>query len=187
VLLHSKNGQTSSNFSCLLFGGVEPLFDRPKLLMQQRDAQSTWTVVSLLLAEIVSEGLMCCRRYEPAMEQTDARVTGALQEAGYEVRSYSGLLLREPADVRLDMGSGRWVGHFGTLSPFLKCDSPLPRMQHTRQACCLSSWLRSSKYELHLGPWSHHRHLGRWSALLPFGASLTHDLMMSPVCSCCYE
>ena len=76
------------------------------------------------------------------MEQTDARVTGALQEAGYEVRSYSGLLLREPAEVRLDMGSGRWVGHFGTLSPFLKCASTLPRMQCTCHACYIRSWLR---------------------------------------------
>ena len=55
------------------------------------------------------------------MEATDARVTAELQEAGYEVRSYSGLLLWEPSEIRLDMGSGRWVGHFGTLSPFLKC------------------------------------------------------------------
>lgn len=60
-------------------------------------------------------------RYEPAMVATDARTTAELQEAGYEVRSYSGLLLREPTEIRLDMGSGRWVGHFGTLSPFLRC------------------------------------------------------------------
>ena len=76
------------------------------------------------------------------MEQTDARVTGALQEAGYEVRSYSGLMLREPAEVRLDMGSGRWVGHFGTLSPFLKCAFTLPQMQCTCHACYSRSWLR---------------------------------------------
>lgn len=68
------------------------------------------------------------------MEQTDARVTGVLQEAGYEVRSYSGLMLREPAEVRLDMGAGRWVGHFGTLSPFLKCALTLPQMQCTCHA-----------------------------------------------------
>lgn len=55
------------------------------------------------------------------MEATDGRVTEQLQEAGYEVRSYSGLLLREPSEVRLDIGNGRWVGHFGTLSPFLRC------------------------------------------------------------------
>ena len=55
------------------------------------------------------------------MEATDARVTAQLQEAGFEVRSYSGLLLREPSEVKLEMGSGRWVGHFGTLSPFLRC------------------------------------------------------------------
>ena len=55
------------------------------------------------------------------MTATDARVTAQLQEAGYEVRSYSGLLLREPSEIRLEMGSGRWVGHFGTLSPFLRC------------------------------------------------------------------
>ena len=54
------------------------------------------------------------------MVATDARVTAQLQEAGYEVRSYSGLLLREPSEIRLEMGSGRWVGHFGTLSPFLR-------------------------------------------------------------------
>ena len=65
-------------------------------------------------------------RYEPAMVATDARVTEQLQEAGYEVRSYSGLLLREPSEVRLEMGTGRWVGHFGTLSPFLRCDASLP-------------------------------------------------------------
>ena len=55
------------------------------------------------------------------MVATDARVTEQLQEAGYEVRSYSGLLLREPSEVRLEMGNGRWVGHFGTLSPFVRC------------------------------------------------------------------
>ena len=60
-------------------------------------------------------------RYEPAMVSTDARVTEQLLEAGYEVRSYSGLLLREPSEVVLVMGTGRWVGHFGTLSPFLRC------------------------------------------------------------------
>ena len=68
-------------------------------------------------------------RYEPAMVATDARITAQLQEAGYEVRSYSGLLLREPTEVRLEMGTGRWVGHFGTLSPFLRCGAFLARLR----------------------------------------------------------
>ena len=54
------------------------------------------------------------------MEAADSRVTDRLQAEGFEVRSYSALLLREPTEIRLDMGGGRWVGHFGTLSPFLK-------------------------------------------------------------------
>ena len=74
--------------------------------------------ISGLLERI--EGLLPLR-YEPAMVSTDARVTEQLQGAGYEVRSYSGLLLREPSEVVLEMGTGRWVGHFGTLSPFLRC------------------------------------------------------------------
>lgn len=59
-------------------------------------------------------------RYEPAMRATDERVAAALQGRGIEVRSHAGLLMREPEEVRVDM-TGRWVGHFGTLSPFMRC------------------------------------------------------------------
>lgn len=59
-------------------------------------------------------------RYEPAMEATDARVSAGLEAGGLEVRSYAGLLMREPGEVRIELGAGRWVGHFGTLSPFMR-------------------------------------------------------------------
>ena len=74
------------------------------------------------------------------MVATDARVTEQLQEAGYEVRSYSGLLLREPSEVCLEMGTGRWVGHFGTLSPFLRWaafQAPVRMKKAPQQAACL--------------------------------------------------
>ena len=58
-------------------------------------------------------------RYEPAMTAADARVEKGLQEQGLEVKSYQGLLMREPQEVRINM-TGRWVGHFGTLSPFMR-------------------------------------------------------------------
>ena len=84
------------------------------------------------------------------MEATDARVTLQLQEAGYEVRSYSGLLLREPSEIRLDMGSGRWVGHFGTLSPFLKYG---PRM-YLPLYCVLEHSSRGGvPYKTYVGAW----------------------------------
>lgn len=94
--------------------------------------------------------LLSCGRYEPAMEATDARVTSQLQEAGYEVRSYSGLLLREPSEIRLDMGSGRWVGHFGTLSPFLKCG---PRMYLTIYCVLDHSSRGGLPFETFMGAW----------------------------------
>ena len=53
-------------------------------------------------------------------QSTDDRVAAALREAGLRVESHSGYLLHEPADVRIQMG-GRWVGHFGTLTPFHRC------------------------------------------------------------------
>lgn len=53
------------------------------------------------------------------MTAADARVERGLQEQGLEVKSYPGLLMREPQEVRIDM-TGRWVGHFGTLSPFMR-------------------------------------------------------------------
>ena len=59
--------------------------------------------------------------YEPAMQARDGRVSAALEGAGVAVRSFPGLLMREPGEVRVDMGGGRWVGHFGTLSPFMRC------------------------------------------------------------------
>ena len=95
-------------------------------------------------------------RYEPAMVATDARVTAELQEAGYEVRSYSGLLLREPSEVRLEMGNGRWVGHFGTLSPFLRCAASvaLVRMKKVHvywwNACqCIEVYPKGGQQALH--------------------------------------
>lgn len=54
------------------------------------------------------------------MEATDERVSSQLQASGLEVKSYAGLLLREPAEVKIEMGGHRWVGHFGTLSPFAR-------------------------------------------------------------------
>ncbi len=54
------------------------------------------------------------------MTATDKRVAEGLQQQGMEVRSYAGLLMREPQEVKVDM-TGRWVGHFGTLSPFMRC------------------------------------------------------------------
>lgn len=53
------------------------------------------------------------------MMATDASVAAALEQQGLEVKGYAGLLMREPQEVRVDM-TGRWVGHFGTLSPFMR-------------------------------------------------------------------
>ena len=58
------------------------------------------------------------------MQARDARVSAALEGAGTVVRSFPGVLMREPGEVRVDMGGGRWVGHFGTLSPFMRRAGP---------------------------------------------------------------
>lgn len=57
------------------------------------------------------------RRYEPALEE-DERVASALAEVGIPFTLLSGFLLHEPRAVRLDF-PGKWVGHFGTLMPFV--------------------------------------------------------------------
>lgn len=49
-------------------------------------------------------------------QATDTAVAEGLEAAGLQVRQFATLLLREPGDVRVDMG--RWCGHFGTLTPF---------------------------------------------------------------------
>lgn len=54
----------------------------------------------------------------PSPQAADAAVQAELERAGLAVRSFAGHLLREPAEVRLDMG--RWAGHFGTLMPFYR-------------------------------------------------------------------
>ena len=54
------------------------------------------------------------------MEASDARVSAALEAGGVEVKGFAGLLMREPGEVRVELGAGRWVGHFGTLSPFMR-------------------------------------------------------------------
>ena len=111
-------------YSCCRAVHCQCIFTMPDL--------TPWTMVTV---EPGDEALKHLHgRYEPAMVASDARTTAQLQEAGYEVRSYAGLLLREPAEVRLEMGSGRWVGHFGTLSPFLRC----------HRACALRLTLKPS-------------------------------------------
>lgn len=94
------------------------------------------------------------RRYEPAAADADARVEASLATSGFQLHSFSSFLLREPWEVRVDMpasaargvgssgsGQGRqgkasssssssnWVGHFGSLSPFLKAHQKLGRPQ----------------------------------------------------------
>ncbi|KAG1661782.1 hypothetical protein FOA52_003703 [Chlamydomonas sp. UWO 241] len=58
------------------------------------------------------------RRYEPASLMADEAVTSALVSSGFELHSFNGSLLREPWEVRVDMGGTAWRGHFGSLSPY---------------------------------------------------------------------
>ena len=53
------------------------------------------------------------------MRATDEAVESKLQKAGIEVHSINTTLLHEPEDVKVAMGP-KWVGHFGTLTPFLR-------------------------------------------------------------------
>lgn len=52
------------------------------------------------------------------MQDTDERVAAGLRSAGLHVSAHGALLLREPAEVAVDMA--RWAGHFGTLMPFYR-------------------------------------------------------------------
>ena len=73
------------------------------------------------------------RRYEPAQAAVDAAVADSLAAVhGITLRAHAGFLIREVADVRVDMR--KWVGHFGTLTPFSRACAalgsvppPLPR------------------------------------------------------------
>ncbi len=58
-------------------------------------------------------------RHEPAMRATDEAVESELRKSGLEVHSINTTLLHEPEDVKVAMGP-KWVGHFGTLTPFLR-------------------------------------------------------------------
>ena len=58
-------------------------------------------------------------RYEPAMQAADQAIDNELSNSGIEVHAMNTTLLHEPGDVRIAIG-GRWVGHYGTLSPFLR-------------------------------------------------------------------
>ena len=53
------------------------------------------------------------------MQVADQAVDSELSNSGIEVHAMNTSLLHEPGDVRIAMG-GRWVGHYGTLSPFLR-------------------------------------------------------------------
>ncbi len=53
------------------------------------------------------------------MQATDSAVEAALEAEGVEVHSLNSTLLQEPEGVRINMAS--WSGHFGTLTPFLRC------------------------------------------------------------------
>ena len=53
------------------------------------------------------------------MRATDEAVESKLQEMGIEVHSINTTLLHEPEDVKVAMGP-KWVGHYGTLTPFLR-------------------------------------------------------------------
>ena len=71
-------------------------------------------VAKALGAEAVHYG----RLYEPALEAQERRVERALAESGIGATSYAGFLLHEPRQIRVDMR--KWVGHFGTLTPFVR-------------------------------------------------------------------
>ena len=61
------------------------------------------------------------RRYEPAQQAADLTARAALEQAGVAVVEAPGFLMHEPAAVTIDMAS--WVGHFGTLTPFMRACS----------------------------------------------------------------
>lgn len=53
------------------------------------------------------------------MRMTDESLEAELHKAGIETHSINTTLLHEPEEVKIAMGP-RWVGHFGTLTPFLR-------------------------------------------------------------------
>lgn len=57
-------------------------------------------------------------RYEPAAREADSAAARALADAGFDVLLFPGFLLHPPEDVRLGF-PGKWVGHYGTLTPFV--------------------------------------------------------------------
>lgn len=62
--------------------------------------------------------VLCAVRYEPAARSRDAETHRALAAAGFDVVAFPGFLLHAPEDVRLPF-PGKWVGHYGTLTPFV--------------------------------------------------------------------
>ena len=78
-------------------------------------------VLVALCAQLHARSVHLTRRYEPAQQAADASARAALQQAGVACVEASGFLVHEPSAVTIDMAS--WVGHFGTLTPFMRACS----------------------------------------------------------------
>ena len=83
-----------------------------------------------LCSQLRCRSVHFARRYEPAQRAADADACAALEAAGVKCVQHSGYLMHEPDAIAIDMSS--WVGHFGTLTPFMRAcrqssaGAPLP-------------------------------------------------------------
>jgi hypothetical protein len=73
-----------------------------------------------MLRGVKGAGLLKGQVAECCAQAADRATEVGLAEAGLRVVSHNALLLREPWEVQLDMA--KWSGHFGTLTPFDRCD-----------------------------------------------------------------
>ncbi|MEW5307009.1 MAG: hypothetical protein WDW36_009431 [Sanguina aurantia] len=74
--------------------------------------------ISQVAEAVGAQNVYYNRRYEVAMVESDRDTEAQLATSGLQLHSSNALLLREPSDVVLDMS--KWVGHFGTLTPFFR-------------------------------------------------------------------
>ena len=80
--------------------------------------------IAVLASQLGARTVHSLRRYEPEQAAADAATASELEALGVSLSLHAGYLLHEPTAVKLDLGT--FVGHYGTLSPFLRACQRLP-------------------------------------------------------------